>query len=125
MGQHEEYKSIVDARKRANEEKYEAVSKANLQRHVGVKIKTTMIGALSQFEEHFGELWGQGIPEDQLNEDELYYRDKWELARTEILNNGNNQGRAADQEIDKNTVRYIKDSYSFKMGRTQELTDYN
>ena len=124
MTEHEENKRLVAMSRKANEEKYENHSKDNLKRHVQKKFKTTMIGALSRFEKIFGHLWGQEKPEHLLTPEELEQRELWNLARTEILNNGNNQLRAALAEIDNHTIRYNKMEYKFLIKKdSQELTE--
>ena len=123
MSNYEENKKLVRLSKKANDERYEAHSKTNLKRHIETKFRTTMIGALARFEELFGYLWGHGKQEFELTDEELEQREKWHLARTEILNNGNNQARAALAEIDQHTVRYNKQEYNFLVKKdNQELT---
>jgi hypothetical protein len=79
------------------------------------RIQTTMIGALYEFEENFGYLWGLDKEESQLTEKELRFRDQWEDARNNILNKGNNQLRQCLSELEKShgQVRY---NYRFKKG---------
>jgi hypothetical protein len=57
-------------------------------------------------EQKFGFLWGQGKPTSQLTDrerDMLYLKEE---LRTEILNNGNNQKRAAVAEINQYEVEW-------------------
>ena len=89
-----------------NAEKYKEYSKKRLIDNIKRKFNTTMIGALVQFEEQFGDLWGHGLPLDQLTAEQVRYRTKWEEVRTNILNNGNNQARAADDEIAQYTMTW-------------------
>lgn len=63
------------------------------------RFQTTMIGALYQFEQAFGYLWGFDKEEDDLTDSEYDFREKWENARYNILNNGNNQLRLALKDI--------------------------
>jgi hypothetical protein len=72
-----------------------------------------MIGALASFEEAFGQLWGKGLDDVELTSDQRQYKDIWELIRTEVLNKGNNQLRAAMSEIDQYTVAFNKMEYKF------------
>jgi len=119
-----EKNDFAGAHKKANNEKYEAHSKSTLKRHIETKFRTTMIGALSRFEKVFGDLWGHGLKEGELTEEQKIYREKWQLARTEILNNGNNQMRAALSEVDNNTIKYNKNQYNFFIKKdNQELTE--
>jgi len=113
--------------KKANEQKYENHSRETLKRHVQTKFKTTMIGALARFEDMFGYLWGDKLDERDLNDEQLEFRKMWNIVRTEILNNGNNQLRAVMSEIEQYTVRYNKMEYKFivkpKPGQQGEQND--
>jgi hypothetical protein len=97
MSSYEEQKSLRDQIKKRNEEKYRDNSKKRLINNIEKKFKTTMIGSLASFEKYFGELWGHGG--EDLTAEELRFRELWEQARTEILNNGNSQLRIAQEEI--------------------------
>lgn len=70
-----------------------------------------MIGALFQFEEAFGYLWGQDKPENNLTETEKRFKLKWENTRNEILNNGNNQLRKCISDLTKTSE--TKYTYKF------------
>jgi len=76
------------------------------------RFKTTMIGALYEFEKTFGYLWGQDKHEDQLTDKELDFLDRWEATRHQILNNGNSQLRKAIADINKSHGS-IKYNYRF------------
>lgn len=67
---------------------------------ISKKIDTTMIYPLSQIEAAFGELWGHGKPESALTNEEKMYAAKWKQCRNNILNNGNQQKRNANCEIE-------------------------
>lgn len=107
----EEMNRICQERKRVGQERYAEESRKRLAKIAATKIRTTFIGALAEVEKVFGFLWGvqpQFMTEDQLKMkeslealgfDEAYFAKQWEEARTAILNNGNNQARALDQEI--------------------------
>ena len=75
-----------------------------LKKIIGTKIDTTMVYPLSQFEICFGDLWGKNKTDDELTEEEKNNRDKWEICRTKILNNGNRQKRNAYKELDMYSV---------------------
>ena len=119
---HSKAKGLVQAHRQANKEKVQAHSKDNLKRHITTKFKTTMIGDLDRVEKMFGDLWGAGLQEDQLTDEQYELRKKWNLLRTDMLNNGNNQLRAALSEIDNYTVEYNKNLYNFvvKKGTNNE-----
>lgn len=84
------------------EDKY----KERLKKIIAKKIETTMIYPLSQFELAFGELWGNGLPEDKLMDDERIMRKKWEEVRQRILDCGNRQARNAKAEIEMHDVHW-------------------
>lgn len=75
------------------------------------RFQTTMIGALHEFEKSFGFLWGQEKNPDFLTESEENFRDRWEGARNQILNNGNNQLRKCLTDLSR-TSKY-KYHYKF------------
>ncbi len=91
-------KEIVAKRKRDQELRYKEQSKQNLRKSVSTKIRTTMIGALSVFEDYFGYLWGCG-QERELTPNEEKFFQMWEDARAEILDKGNSNLRGAEEEI--------------------------
>jgi hypothetical protein len=74
------------------------------------RFQTTMIGALYEFEESFGYLWGQDKEEKDLTANEKRFRIKWEDTRNHILNNGNSQLRKCISDLSNKNVRY---SYKF------------
>ena len=67
-----------------------------LSRNMKKKIQTTMIGALSSIEKHFGFLWEQeNISEEQRESLKRIYDD----LRSEILDKGNHQLRNVDAQL--------------------------
>lgn len=84
-----------------------------LSRSMDKKFRTTFIGALSAFEKAFGYLWGDLRPEEELTDEEYNYRKVWENVRTNVLNNGNNQRRAAQAELSEYTVDWNGYSVNF------------
>ena len=92
--------------KKSNEDLYRESSKKRLKKNVERKFKTTMIGALASFEECFGHLWGHGKDEDEISTNEMAFRQLWEQARTDVLNNGNSQLRIAQEEIAQYTMTW-------------------
>jgi len=90
--------------KRDNEEKYKYQSKKRLTTNIHKKFTTTMIGALAAFEKHFGHIW----------ENDPRWRDTWENARTEVLDVGNKNLRAAEQEISEYTITWDRHTTEFR-----------
>lgn len=65
-----------------------------LIKNIEKKCTTIMIGALARFEDNFGYLWEEeGDAESDLN------HNKWQNVRSNILNFGNHQIRAAVEEL--------------------------
>ncbi len=89
-----------------NKEKFLDVSKNQLHNQIKKKLETSFIGALSQVEMNFGDLWGHGLSEDELTSEQLAYRELWDICRSAILDNGNNQVRAIQNELKQYTVRW-------------------
>lgn len=81
-------------------------SKARLKTVVARKFRTCFIFPLSEFETAFGELWGHGLKESELNCEQRINRAKWESVRMKILNTGNTQSRAVQAEIDLHHVQF-------------------
>jgi hypothetical protein len=99
MDEFEKNKRIVAERKKLNELKRKMQAQEKLKFNIAKKIRTTMIGALASFEDGFGYLWGIDLDDVEMTEDELKFRDLWEEIRAEILDKGNKQIHAAEDEI--------------------------
>ena len=97
-------KKVKEAAKKANQERFAANSTRKLEINLRKKFQTTMVGALAKFEERFGHMWGHGIIIEDLDEEQERYREIWDVVRTEILNNGNNQLRGATEELARYSV---------------------
>ena len=88
----------------AKELRYQDASRKRLARILKKKMTTAFIGALARFEQFFGEeIWGHGKPEEECTPEQLAWREVWEECRTEVLNNGNHQWRAVENEV----VQYV------------------
>jgi hypothetical protein len=94
-----------------DEQRYRDASKERLVKCVETKINTTMIGSLSLIEEKLGHMWGQGKPRHMLTETERRMSALKDELRTEILNNGNTQKRAAIAEINQYDVHWNRYHY--------------
>jgi hypothetical protein len=117
--EHEEeyvnFKHEVDHRRSDQDEKYKDSSKRRLSNILKKKFDTTIIGSLAAFEESFGELWGHGLPLQELDEDQIFWRDAWMETRSKVLDNGNSNLRAAQNEIAQYTFswnRYVTRFYN-------------
>ena len=88
--------------------KSKEVSKERLLKISKKKIQTTMIGALSTVEKHFGFLWGHESSEP-LSPEQEHLKEIYNEVRSEILDRGNNQARNLEAEFanyDINWLRY-------------------
>jgi hypothetical protein len=91
-----------------------------LRFHIEKRIKTTMIGALSKFENNFGFLWGHDIEdEEKLTPEQLHFSDMWEHTRNEILNQGNEQIRNMKTDFYK-YGGYFKQNYYYNFGKPKD-----
>tara|TARA_Y100000356_G_C11233206_1_gene276212 strand:- start:439 stop:813 length:375 start_codon:yes stop_codon:yes gene_type:complete len=97
MDDHKALRNLREEIKKKNEESYKENSKKRLINNIDKKFKTTMIGSLAVFEKYFGALWGHG--DSNITDEQKHFRQLWEEARTDILNNGNTQMRIAQEEI--------------------------
>tara|TARA_R100000656_G_scaffold59835_1_gene46530 strand:+ start:695 stop:1069 length:375 start_codon:yes stop_codon:yes gene_type:complete len=111
------FKKASDRNKYKKEETYKDNSKRRLLNAIKKKFDTTIIGSLATFEEKFGELWGHGIPLTELDEDQLYWREVWADARSKILDNGNANLRASQNEIAQYTLSWNRYVTQFHIDR--------
>ncbi len=79
-----------------NDEKYRYQSKKRLMLNISKKFTTTMIGAIAAIEKRFGHIW----------ENDPRWINTWEDTRKEILDIGNKNLRAAEQEISEYSVSW-------------------
>jgi hypothetical protein len=92
----------------SREEKFKESSKKRLSNNIRKKFDTTIIGSLAVMEEFFGELWGHGLRYNELTDDEKDWREAWEEARTKMLDLGNSNSRASQNEISQYTISWNK-----------------
>lgn len=101
-----EMKKINQMAKKRGQEKFQHSSRNRLIGNIKKKFNTTMIGALAAFEEQFGELWGDGLEFKDLTPEQLEERERWDIVRSQVLDNGNDQLRASIDEISHYTVSF-------------------
>lgn len=97
-------------RKNDKDRKYEENSKKRLLNNIERKFRTTMIGSIAAMEEEFGHLWGHEQDVKNLTNAQLEWRQAWAKTRSKILDNGNSNLRAAQNEIAQYTLswdRYV------------------
>lgn len=79
------------------------------------RLRTTMIGSISKFENVFGYLWGHHKhPDEPLTQQEEYFDNLWQDVRNNILNHGNKQIRILEEELDNFLRDTPKVRYSYK-----------
>lgn len=104
----EDFSALVrksKAFKSDKEERYNESSKDRLSKISKKKIQTTMIGALSSIEAHFGFLWGQD-ESDEISPEQEHMKEIYELVRSEILDRGNNQVRNLETELNQYDIKW-------------------
>ena len=87
--------------------KYKEVSKDRLLKISKKKIQTTMIGALSTIEKHFGFLWGHESGQELTPEQE-HVKQLIDEVRSEILDRGNNQARNLEAEFNNYEINWLR-----------------
>lgn len=88
-----------------DQEAYRKASKDRLAKVIESKMKTTMVGAISQIEEKLGYLWGHG-EDRELTQDEVMFREIFTELRAAIFDNGNNQLRNLKTELEQYKVEW-------------------
>jgi hypothetical protein len=86
-------------------------SKQRLSKILKKKVETTMIGALSSIEEHFGFLWGASgspVSSQNLSEEQKIMYEAYQKVRSEILDKGNTQSRNIDAELNQYDVKWLR-----------------
>ena len=96
--QHAEYKKV-------KEDKYKCDSKDRLSKILRKKVETTMIGALSSMEKHFGFLWTN---EGELSPEQKTMYEIYQKVREEVLDKGNSQARNVDAELNQYEVKWLR-----------------
>ena len=98
-------KTLTSMAKKAKEDKYNEDSKKRLSIILKKKLETSFIGALAAFEKEFGFLWGfEG--DKPLTKQQKEMGAIWDDVRTQVLNNGNNQLRAIQNELSQYTIKW-------------------
>ena len=88
-------------------EKFKESSKERLTNITKKKIETTMIGALSSIEKHFGFLWGHSEQRD-LTPEESHMKSMYDEVRSEILDKGNSQVRNIESELNYYDITWLR-----------------
>lgn len=92
--------------KEARSEKYKYDSKERLSKILRKKVETTMIGAISSIEDHFGFLWE--IKDSEMTAEKKFMYEIFQKIRSEILDKGNSQARNIDAELNQYEVKWMR-----------------
>jgi transcription termination factor Rho len=92
--------------KSAREDKYRQDSRDRLSKILKKKVETTMIGALSSIEDHFGFLWT--TKDSVLSPEQKIMYDTFQKVRSEILDKGNTQARNIDAELAQYDIKWLR-----------------
>lgn len=92
--------------KEARSEKYKYDSKERLSKILKKKVETTMIGAISSIEDHFGFLWE--IKDSDMTAEKKFMYELFQKIRSEILDKGNAQARNIDAELNQYEVKWMR-----------------
>lgn len=72
------------------------------------KFQTCFIFPIAEFEEEFGkELWGMGLEDNELTNEQKLNKVKWSQLRKNVLDKGNAQLRAFLNEIELYQISYV------------------
>ena len=93
---------------------YKDKSKQRLSSIMKKKIQTTMIGAISSIEDHFGMLWN-GDSKDHALMHEIFQK-----VRSEILDKGNHQLRNIDVELSQYDIEWMRYNLDLPMKQIKE-----
>lgn len=117
---YDELQKVVNQRKGEGEALQKAQQESSRQRLLTIlrkKLKTSFIGSIAEFEKFFGALWGHGKLPEELTQQERGFRDLWEECRTEVLDNGNDQIRAVEDEISQYSIMWNRHKLTLHSNR--------
>lgn len=112
-------KNSLDLRKQ-REERSKHVSHDSLLKIATKKIQTTMIGSLSTVEDLLGFLWGFGLDESELSEEQKQMRMIYEDVRAKILDRGNTQIRELELQFHNYEILRKKHYINLPVNKTGE-----
>lgn len=98
----EDLKKIFDSRKNGKDD-FCRESKKMLSDAVEKNMKSVMIGSLAAIEEELGFLWSHN-ENTELSPEQVIVKQKFQQARTKILDNGNKYIRQSKEELDKYSI---------------------
>lgn len=104
----------------ASNQRFADESKKRLSKIIATKLTTTFIGSLAAFEKAFGFLWGQGKRDSEKTQEEKEFYNIWESVRTDVLNNGNNQLRNIQNELQNHNISWNRHTLVIKNEETDD-----
>lgn len=104
---------LYDKIRETNKQRYAEQCRQRLDHIISTKIRTTFIGAIDQFEKSFGFLWGSDTEDKTDSQQEMYQL--FLQARTNILNLGNRELRAAKNEIANHSIQWNRYQTEFQV----------
>lgn len=107
-----------------NQQRYQNASRVRLTRILRKKGTTAFIGAIARFEQFFGDIWGHGLPEEECTAEQVSWREVWDLCRTEVLNNGNAQLRAMENEVVEYSVNWNRHQTTLPVKNMNQSQDH-
>jgi hypothetical protein len=81
-------------------------------------MRTIMIGSISSIEKVFGYLWGYG--NKNLTDNQKKFLELWKSLRQEILDRGNSEIRAAEQEIANYDIKWKRYRYNLPIVKPED-----
>ena len=110
----DETRKLIAEEKNRKANRYKDISKDRLKENISKKITTTMVGAVSSIEKHFGFLWQS---ESELTEEQEYIKSAFTQAREDIFALGNRQIKNAETEIENHEVTWNRYTQEFPIGK--------
>lgn len=104
-------KRAVETSKKNYNTRYDLNSKERLLEIIRTKMRTTFIGSLDKVEKLFGHLWAHGLKENQLNDREKEWRSVYNDLRARILDLGNDELRALENELKQYNITWERYKY--------------
>jgi hypothetical protein len=114
-------KKMVDERRRLKEKNEREKSAQRLESIVKKKMQTLMIGALEAMEKNLGDMWGHKNPNRTATQDKI--AERWEEARTQILNLGNRLIHNIEEEMSYYDIVWLRYQYKLPFISSDELQD--
>ena len=103
-----------DDDKQKRDDRYMDISRQKLCDLITKHLRTVMIGALADFEEAFGKIWGHNS-DQPLTEQQKRVKNLWDETRSSVLDRGNAKIRHVEAELSLYDVKWNKYVTQFKV----------